>query len=188
MTNTTARHVYWISVEPELGKLLTLLDKISGARRILEIGALGGYSAICLARGLADDGKIVSLELQQQYADLALTNMRRAGLADRVEYRIGPALDRLQELFDEGERFDFFLIDADKDNYPLYLEWALQLANPGAIITADNVLWKDRVLDPENRDKETEAVREFNRRLAADERLEALLLPICDGFAIARVK
>jgi caffeoyl-CoA O-methyltransferase len=177
-----------ISVSPELGKLLSLLVRMSGAKRVLEIGALAGYSGICLARGLSAGGKIISLELNELYAQVALTNMKRAGFANSVEYRIGPALDSLKRLAEEKIAFDFVFIDADKENYPVYLEWAIRLARPGAIITADNVLWGDRVLDPENKEQATEAIREFNRRLAKDPRLESLLLPIRDGFAVARVK
>lgn len=177
-----------ISVAAELGKLLHLLVKTSGARRILEIGALGGYSGICLARALPMDGRLLSLELNPEFADVARANLVRAGLGERVEYRIGPALDSLQALVEAGETFDLFFIDADKPNYPAYLEYAIQLANPGALITADNVLLGDRVLDADNHDPAPEAVRMFNQNMHADERLEAFILPVRDGFAIARVK
>jgi predicted O-methyltransferase YrrM len=177
-----------ISVAPELGKLLTILVKTCGARRVLEIGALGGYSGICLARGLPDEGKLVSLELNEEYAAFAKSNLAAAGLGHKVEYRVGPAADSLAALAAEGQRFDFFFIDADKPNYPVYLQAAIGLANPGALIVADNVLLQDRVLDPDNHSPSPTAMRQFNAMLKADNRLEATLLPVRDGFAIARVR
>lgn len=177
-----------INVKPELGKFLHLLVQISGAREVLEIGALGGYSGIWLTRALPENGRLTSLEIEQAYADFAKGNLERAGLGDKVSYRVGHALDSLKQLEAEGRRFDLFFIDADKENYPNYLEFAIRLANPGALICGDNVLWGDRVLDPANTEASTEAIREFNRRLAEDDRLDSILLPIHDGLAIARVK
>jgi caffeoyl-CoA O-methyltransferase len=176
----------WVS--PELGKMLYLLVKMSGAKRVLEIGALGGYSGVWLTRGLPADGTLTSLELQPEYAKLAQENLTKAGRGDSVEYRVGEALDSLKQLVEEGQKFDFFFIDADKVNYPNYLEYAIQLSNPGAIITGDNVLLGNRVLDTENTDQNTEAMREFNKRVATDPRLESVLLPVRDGMSIARVK
>ena len=184
----TANGMPAISVPAELGKLLTLLVAMSGARNILEIGALGGYSGICLARGLTQGGRLTSLELHDKHAGLARANLARAGFSHAVEYRIGDARASLAALIEEGARYDFFFIDADKENYPHYLDYALRLASPSAIIAADNVLLGDRVLDPDIRDASVEAMREFNRRLAQDDRLDAMLLPIRDGFAVARVK
>jgi caffeoyl-CoA O-methyltransferase len=177
-----------ISVAVELGRLLNLLVKTSGAKRVLEIGALGGYSGICLARALPGDGKLVSLELNPEFADVAQGNLQQAGLDHLVEYKLGPAIDSLQELVESGEKFDLFFIDADKPNYPYYLDYAIQLSSPGALITADNVLLGNRVMDENNHDPGPEAIRAFNERLHSDVRLEALILPARDGFAIARVK
>jgi predicted O-methyltransferase YrrM len=177
-----------ISVGPEVGKLLEILVKLTGAEKALEIGALGGYSGICLARALPANGKLVSLELLQDYADLAHENLKKAGLGDKVEYRVGEALNSLQALGDEGAKFDLFFIDADKENYINYLEWAIRLGNPGAVILADNVLWSGRVYDPENNDESTLALRAFNEKVAADERVDAIILPIGDGLTVARVK
>jgi caffeoyl-CoA O-methyltransferase len=177
-----------ISVSPEVGKLLTMLVRISGAKQLLEIGALGGYSGICLLRGLVGDGHLTSFELKQEYADVAHENVAKAGLGDKVTYYIGEALDSLAKIEQEQKKFDFFFIDADKVNYSNYLEWAIQLANPGAIIVADNVLWSARVLDPTDNEPSTQALRAFNQKAADDERLEALLVPIGDGLTIARVK
>jgi len=177
-----------ISIEPAYGRLLTLLVKMSGAKQVLEIGALGGYSGICLARGLQPGGKLTSLEIQQAYADLAMQHLTAAGLGDKVEYRVGPALDSLAQLEREGRRFDLFFIDADKGNYPNYLEWALKLGNPGALIVGDNALLQGRTADPENRAPSVLAMREFNRRIASDPRLDSTLLPAYDGLVIARIK
>lgn len=177
-----------ISVAPEVGKLLGILVKLTGAQRALEVGALGGYSGICLARALPEGGKLVSLELLQEYADLAHENVKKAGLGDRVEYRVGDASESLQKLGDEGAKFDLFFIDADKGNYINYLEWAIKLGNPGALILADNVLWGGRVYDPENQEESTQAIRAFNEKVASDDRLEAIILPIGDGLTVARVK
>lgn len=177
-----------ISIAPGYGRLLTLLVRMSGAKRILEIGALGGYSGICLARGLGKDGKLTSLELEQKYADLAYRHLQEAGLGDKVEYRVGEALVSLEQLEREGARFDFFFIDADKGNYPNYLEWAIKLANPGAIIAGDNTLLHGRVMDQEQQSNSVKAMREFNRKMATDPRLESTILPAYDGLAIARVK
>jgi caffeoyl-CoA O-methyltransferase len=185
-----------ISVDPAYGRLLTLLIHISGAQTALEIGALGGYSGICLTRGLkhnvsksdSTQSKLISLEIRQEFADLAMHNIQAAGYGDLVEFRVGAALDSLEQLEQEGCKFDFFFIDADKVNYPQYLEWAIKLANPGAIIVGDNLLMRGRTLDPNINKKSVEAMREFNRRFAADPRLESTMLPSFDGLAIARVK
>ncbi|MFE9274127.1 O-methyltransferase [Paenibacillus glucanolyticus] len=177
-----------VSVAPAYGRLLTLLVQTAGARNILEIGALGGYSGICLCRGLPADGKLTSLELKEEYAALAGTHLEKAGFKDRVEYRIGPAADSLAALKREGRTFDFFFIDADKENYPLYLEYALELANPGALIAGDNCFLRGRTLNSEKNGPSVQAVRSFNEIIATDERLVSTLLPAYDGLILARVK
>lgn len=182
-----ARGMPSISVMPDLGRLLEMLVRTSGATRVLEIGALGGYSGICLARGLSPEGRLLSLELDPDFADAAQANLTRAGLGDKVEYRIGQALDSLQQLIHEGKRFDFFFIDADKENYPNYLEAALALADSGAVICADNVLLGDRVPDESNHDPSVIAMRRFNETLCHHPRLQSVILPVHDGFAIATV-
>jgi len=177
-----------ISVAPGYGRLLTFLVALSGARKVLEIGALGGYSGICLARGMAKGGKLVSLELKKEYADLAKANLAAAGLGEAAEYRIGEAAVGLEELRNEGQRFDFFFIDADKENYPLYLEACIGLANPGAVVAADNTLLRGRTIDEKRQGPSVLAVRRFNRMLARDDRLQGVHLPAFDGLALARVK
>ncbi|PSR23609.1 MAG: methyltransferase [Sulfobacillus acidophilus] len=162
------------------------LIKAFARRQALEIGALGGYSGVWLARALPSDGHLTSLELRSDYRDVALANVRRAGLADRVTFRVGPAAASLRDLEAENAQFDFFFIDADKENYPLYLDYALKLAEPGAIIAADNTLQGGHILDPDNHSKNVEAIRHFNRQVANHPHLLPLLLPIGDGLTLAR--
>ncbi|OCT11935.1 methyltransferase [Paenibacillus pectinilyticus] len=183
-----AKNMPEISIAPGYGRLLTMMVTMIGAKRVLEIGALGGYSGICLARGLKEGGKLLSLELKQDFADVARDNVIEAGLGDFVEYRIGEALDHLNALLEQGERFDFFFIDADKVNYPNYLELAIKLANPGAIIAGDNTLMRGKVVDEKQTKASVQAMRTFNQRIANDPRLESTILPAYDGLALARVK
>lgn len=183
-----------IAVSPAQGKLLMLLARATGARRILEIGTLGGYSAIWLARALPRDGRLVTLELNPKHADVARANVARAGLADRVEVRVGPAAQSLRQLAAEGVGpFDFIFIDADKPGYVAYLELALPLARPGALIVADNVVRDGRVTDPTLDDPNVTGAQRFNEALAAESRVDAVLLQTVgskgyDGFAIALVR
>ncbi|MCZ8518072.1 MULTISPECIES: O-methyltransferase [Paenibacillus] len=177
-----------ISIAPGYGRLLTLLVGISGAKQVLEIGALGGYSGICLARGLPEGGRLYSLELSPEYAAVARRHLEEAGYGDQVEYRIGEALDSLKTLEEEGRKFDLFFIDADKGNYPNYLEWAIRLANPGALIIGDNLLMRGKTTNPEEKGSGVTRMREFNRMIAGDPRLEGVMLPAYDGLALARVR
>jgi caffeoyl-CoA O-methyltransferase len=180
-----------INVSPNEGKLLRLLAEMTGARRILEIGTLGGYSAINLARGMAEDGRLISLEIDEHHAEVARHNVERAGLAERVEIRVGDARELLARLAESGEGpFDLVFIDADKEGYPEYLEWALRLSRPGSLILGDNTIWGGTIIDPQ--DESTRAIHEFNDKIARDPRLSAIILPLLrervDGLAIARVR
>lgn len=178
-----------VSVAAGYGRLLTLLVGLSKATAVLEIGALGGYSGICLARGFsAAGGRLVSLELSEINAELARRNVTEAGFGGMAEYMIGPALDSLAALKQRGERFDFFFIDADKQNYPHYLENAIALANPGAVIVGDNTLLRGRTLNPDKNGPSVLAMRKFNEQMAADPRLLSTFLPAFDGLALAVVK
>lgn len=177
-----------ISVADGYGRLLTMLVGMSGAKDILEIGALGGYSGICLARGLKEGGKLLSLELLPHYADVARAHLEEAGYGGKANYRIGDAKESLAQLKEEGRSFDFFFIDADKEGYPLYLDYAIALARPGAIIVADNILLRGRTTNMAKQGPAVQAVRSFNERIATDERLESTILPGYDGLAIARVR
>ena len=145
-----------ISVSPTQGRFLTVIARACGARRILEIGTLAGYSTICLARALPADGRLVSLEYDASYADVARTNVERAGLSAVVEIRVGRAIDTLPALADEAP-FDLVFIDADKVSYPEYLEWAVRLSRPGTLIIADNVVREGEVLHPDSADENVPA-------------------------------
>lgn len=177
-----------VSVAPAYGRLLTLLVQTSGAKEVLEIGALGGYSGICLCRGFGLEGRLTSLELKEEYARLAGSHLAKAGFGGQTEYRIGPAADSLEQLKQEKRRFDFFFIDADKENYPLYLEYAIELARPGAIIAGDNCFLRGRTLNPDKQGPSVLAMRRFNEAIAHDDRLTSTLLPAYDGLIVARVK
>lgn len=177
-----------ISVSSSAGKLLSMLVAMTGAKNILEIGALGGYSGIFLARGLGSNGSLTSLELEEKHAELAKNNLAKAGFNDQVTYMTGPALESLKKLAKANKRFDFFFIDADKDNYPHYLEQCIKLAEPGAVITIDNVLARGSVADEEMEPRRhTALMKKFNQTIADHPQLEAVILPIGDGITVARV-
>ena len=178
-----------ISVSPASGKALTMLVSLTGAKNVLEIGALGGYSGICLARGLSKEGHLTSLELEESFAKLANFNLTKAGFGKQVTYKTGPALDSLEALKAEGKTFDFFFIDADKENYRNYLDRCLELAEPNAVIVADNVLAGGTVADASIQGKHfTDNMREFNEYTARHPRLTSVLLPIGDGLTVSQVK
>ena len=180
------------NVSPTQGMLLQLLARIRGARRILEIGTLGGYSAIWLARALPEDGRLITLEADARCAEVARSNLARAGLAERVEVRLGRALDTLPRLVAESEFFDLMFIDADKPSNPEYLAHALDLSRPGTVIIADNVIREGAVVDAESEDPRVQGVRRFHELLAAEPRTTATAIQTVgckgyDGFAIALV-
>lgn len=182
-----------IAVSRTQGRMLEVLAAAVGARSILEIGTLGGYSTIHLARGLAPGGRIVSLELSAHHAAVARNDVARAGFADVVEVRVGPAASTLAALADEGAGpFDLVFIDADKEGYPTYLEWAVRLSRPGTLIVADNVVRGGAVVDVGVDDAATEGIRRFLEAVAASPRLLATAIQTVghkghDGFAIAIV-
>jgi len=182
-----------IDVSPSQGKLLQLLAETQRPQRILEIGTLGGYSTICLARALPPDGKLITLELDPHHAEVALANIAHAGLAHAVELRLGPALDSLAQLHAERtDPFDLIFLDANKDGYPLYLTAALKLARPGTLILADNVIRDGEIIDPATTDPNVQGVRRFFELLGSDPRLSSTAVQTVgskgyDGFAIARV-
>lgn len=177
-----------ISVSPSSGKLLTMLVAISEAEEVLEIGALGGYSGICLARGFGESGHLTSLELEREYAELAKAHLTQAGFGERVDYMTGPALESLEKLKQDGRTFDFFFVDADKDNYENYLNACLELAQRGALIVADNVLARGTVAHQDSGNQHTETMKKFNQTAANHPQLESILLPIGDGLLVATVK
>ncbi len=177
-----------VSVAAAYGRLLTFLAKTSKAEAVLEIGVLGGYSGICLARGLSEGGSLTSLELKEEYAAMARAHLEEGGFGGRVEYRVGPAADSLEQLVQEERTFDFFFIDADKENYPVYLDYAIRLARPGAVIVGDNCFLRGRTLNPDKQGPAVLAVRRFNEQMANDPRLVTTMLPDYDGLALAWVK
>ncbi|HEX2910203.1 MAG TPA: O-methyltransferase [Chloroflexia bacterium] len=182
-----------INVSANEGKLLYLLAKLSGARKVLEIGTLGGYSTIWLARALLAEGRVITLEYEAKHAEVASNNIARAGLAEKVEVRLGAALDLLPQIAANGEGpFDLFFIDADKDNYPAYLEWAIKLSRAGSVILSDNLLRNGGVINPDPSNHSAVAIAQFNRELATNPRLESLILPITreniDGLGITLVR
>lgn len=180
-------------VSPAQGKMLALFVTMSGARRILEIGTLGGYSTIWFARALPASGQVVTIEANTAHADVARANLDHAGVADRVELRIGKALDVLPLLEAEtAGPFDLIFIDADKPNNPAYLQWALRLSRPGTVIIGDNVVRGGAVVDPDSADPNVQGVREFLELIAANPRLDATAIQTVgekgwDGFVLAVV-
>ena len=182
-----------IAVTPSQGKLLHLLAKMKGARKILEIGTLGGYSTIWLARALPKDGILVTLESDQKHFDVAQQNIVRAGFDKRVQRRLGRALDMLPQLSAEGVGpFDFFFIDADKENTREYFDWALRLSKAGSVIVVDNVIRDGEVVDGESTDPGVQGIRRFNEALAQEERVSATTVQTVgskgyDGFTVAVV-
>jgi len=182
-----------IAVSPCQGKLLQLLAQLHGARTILEIGTLGGYSTIWLARALPPGGRLITLEVNPQYAEVARANIARANLSEAVEFRVGPALETLSRLAHEGRGpFDLIFIDADKPSTPDYFRWALKLSRHGSVIIADNVVRKGTLLDSASTDPSVQGMRRFTELLGAESQVSATVIQTVgakgyDGFAIALV-
>jgi predicted O-methyltransferase YrrM len=182
-----------IDVPALLGKFLDLLVRISGAQRVLEIGTLGAYSTIWLARALPNKGQVVTLEIDPRHAEIARANLKAAGVLERVEILIAPALDSLRALQAGGAApFDLVFIDADKKSMPEYLDWSLKLSRPGTIIVADNVVRDGKVIEPDNPDPDIKGVRRMTEMMAANPRLRATAIQTVgargyDGFAMALV-
>jgi predicted O-methyltransferase YrrM len=180
-----------INVSPNQGKLIHLIARMCGARRILEIGTLAGYSSIWMARALPADGKLISLEFVPLHAEVARRNIERAGLASKVEIRVGPAADTLRTMAGEAP-FDLVFIDANKSGYPEYLELVLGLSHPGTVILADNLIREGDVLADRSDDTDTAAIMVFNRLIAEHPRLDSTILPMyrdkLDGMSISVVR
>ena len=177
-----------MQIGPEQGQFMALLVELIGARHCLEVGTFTGYSALAVARALPDDGRLVACDISEDYTAIGRRYWQEAGVADKIDLRIGPALETLDGLIDEGRRgtFDFAFIDADKTNYAGYFERALTLVRPGGLIAVDNVLWDGAVIDPERDDADTEAIRGFNAARTDDDRVSLSLVPIGDGVTLAR--
>ena len=183
-----------ISISPNQGKFLQLMAKLCNAKRILEIGTLGGYSTIWMARALPKDGKLISLELDQHHATVAGKNIAHAGLSDIVDIRLGKAIETLPQLVKNNEGpFDMIFIDADKPPYTEYFEWSLKLSRPGTLIIADNVIRDGKVLLADSNDEMVKGVKRFNAALAANKNVNATIIQTVgtkehDGMALAIVK
>jgi predicted O-methyltransferase YrrM len=182
-----------IAVSPTLGKLLHLLARATGARRILEVGTLGGYSTIWLGRALPAGGRLISLEAVDKHAEVARSNVAAAGLSEVVDIRVGPALEALPKLAaEQGDPFDLIFIDADKENNVAYFDWAIRLARPGSMIIVDNVVRDGKVLDANNPDSRVQGSRQFAELVGAQNRASATTLQMVgvkgwDGFTLAVV-
>ena len=179
-----------MQIGPEQGQLLRLLVELVGAKRCLEIGTFTGYSSLAVALALPADGSIVCCDVSEEFTSVARRYWAEAGVAGKVDLRIGPAVDTLDALIAGGESgtFDLAFIDADKGNYPSYWERCVRLVRPGGLICIDNVLWSGAVADPSDQSPDTKAIRAVNERVHGDDRVTAVTLPIADGMTIARVR
>jgi predicted O-methyltransferase YrrM len=177
-----------MQIAPEQGQFMTLLIELTGARRVLEVGCFTGYSALAMALALPPDGRLMTLEVNAEPIEIGRRAWRAAGVAERIEVRLGLALDSLEGLLEEGaaDTFDLAFIDADKKSYDAYYERALRLVRPGGLILLDNVLWGGAVADPADHERQTEAIRALNAKLHRDARISLSLLPLGDGLTVAR--
>lgn len=176
-----------MQVAPEQGAFLTLLVRITGARHLVEVGTFTGYSALCLAKGLPGGGRLLCCDVSEEWTSIGRRYWERAGLADKIDLEVAPALETLRRLPVE-ETFDLAFIDADKPNYPAYFEEILTRLRPNGLIVFDNVLWSGNVVDPSATDDNTLALRALNDALAGDTRIESVMLPVADGLTLARKK
>jgi caffeoyl-CoA O-methyltransferase len=172
-----------MQISHDEGELLTMLVRLTGARRAVEVGTFTGYSSICIARGLPDDGHLLCCDVSEEYTSVARRYWDRAGVADRIELRIAPAVETLQAL-PADPHLDFAFIDADKTGYASYVAEIVPRLRPGGLMVLDNMLWSGKVLDPQ--DDDSRAVADLNAALVADERLDVVLLPVRDGVSLAR--
>lgn len=179
-----------MQIAPEEGAFLAMLVRTLGARKVLEVGTFTGYSSTAMALALPADGRIICCDLSEEWTDVARRAWADAGAADRIDLRLGPALDTLEQLLAAGEAgsFDLAFIDADKANYGGYYEAALRLVRQGGVIAIDNVLWSGRVADPEVTDDDTNAIRALNDAIASDDRVDVAMIPLADGVTLARVR
>lgn len=174
-----------MQISPEQGAFLTVLTRAIGARTVVEVGTFTGYSAICLARGLPSDGRLIACDISDEWTRIAREAWLQAGVADRIELRLGPALETLQRLPREPT-IDLAFLDADKGGYHAYYEELVTRLRPGGIVLADNVLWSGRVVDPDAQDDDTTALRAFNDAVASDDRVETAMVPVADGLLLAQ--
>ncbi|MGB7442868.1 MAG: class I SAM-dependent methyltransferase [Coleofasciculaceae cyanobacterium] len=184
----TADHPYGImQIAPEQGQFMALLVQLLGAKKTLEIGVFTGYSSLSVALALPPNGQVIACDVSEEYTKIARRYWQAAGVEEKIDLRLAPALKTLDELLAAGEAgtFDFAFIDADKLNYQNYYERSLQLIRPGGLIIIDNVLWSGKVADSQVQDKDTEAIRALNKKLHQDERVTISLIPVADGLTLA---
>jgi len=184
---TASQPLAQMQIAPEQGQFMALLVRLMGAKRTLEVGVFTGYSALAVALALPPEGKMVACDISAEYTAIARRHWQQAGVADKIDLRLAPALDTLEQLLQQGAAasFDFAFIDADKRNYLAYYERSLQLVRPGGLIAIDNVLWSGRVADETVQDAQTQAIRALNQTLYSDERVELSMVPIADGLTLA---
>jgi len=177
-----------MQISPEQGQFMALLVRLLGARKTLDIGVYTGYSSLCIGLALPRDGRVIACDLNPEWTDTAKRYWRKAGVADKIELRLAPAQQTLEDLLAEkaATAFDFAFIDADKKNYDMYYEYCLELIRPGGLIAIDNVLWDGAVADESVNDVDTMAIRSLNKKIHADPRVEISLVPIADGLTLAR--
>jgi caffeoyl-CoA O-methyltransferase len=174
-----------MQIGPDQGQLLTFLARLVGARHAVEVGTFTGYSSLCIARALPPDGKLVCCDINEEWTSIGRKAWKRAGLADRIDLRLGRGLDTLREL-PKGEHLDLVFIDADKGGYVSYWNELVPRVRPGGLLLADNVLWSGRIVDETADDGDTQALRAFNDMVAGDDRVEQVLLTAFDGLLLAR--
>lgn len=175
-----------MQISPEQGQFMALLVKLTGAKRVLEIGTFTGYSSICIAKALPDDGELICCDDSDKWTTMARKYWKKAGLQDKIKLHLQAASITLQELLDDSAAgsFDFIFVDADKQNYPLYYEQSLKLLRRGGLLAVDNTLWSGSVADPENMEPGTRAIRRFNEMVKNDNRVTKSLVPIGDGLTL----
>lgn len=177
-----------MQISPLQGQFMALLVKLMGARNTLEVGVYTGYSSLAVALALPENGRVVACDISSEYTDIAKPYWQEAGVLPKIDLRLAPALDTLDELLGNNEagHFDFAFIDADKENYSPYYERCLQLVRPGGVILVDNVLWNGAVVDNSKQDVDTIAIRQLNQQLLHDDRIDLSMLPLADGITMAR--
>ena len=185
----TARHKWaGMQISPEQGQFMTLLVKMLDARKIIELGVYTGYSSLCMARALPADGKLIACDVNEEYTAKAKEYWRAAGVAERIDLRLVPALDTLADLLRSGEAgsFDFIFVDAIKEEYSAYYPMNYRLLRSGGLMAIDNVLWGGSVANPDKQDAETVAIRAFNKMVHADDKVDMCMLPVGDGITLVR--
>lgn len=184
---TNSHPLAMMQIAPEQGQFMALLVQLLGATKTLEVGVFTGYSSLCVALALPANGKIIAMDVSEEYTRIARRYWQLSGVGDKIDLRIAPAMETLEQLLIDGqaETFDFAFIDADKVNYEAYYLLSLQLIRPGGLIAIDNVLWSGRVADYQDQDKSTLAIRVLNDKLHYDERITLSLVPIADGLTLA---